>query len=34
MRRIFLIVALSILFFSGCKSEEPETTLKEPIGDW
>lgn len=31
MRRIFLIVALSILFFSGCKSEEPETTLKEPI---
>lgn len=31
MRRIFLIVALSILFFSGCKSEEPEATLKETV---
>ncbi len=31
MRRIFLIVAFSILFFSGCKSEEPEATLKEPV---
>lgn len=31
MRRIFLIVALSILFFSGCKSEEPEATLKESV---
>lgn len=31
MRRVFAIVALSILFFSGCKSEEPKATLKESV---